>query len=262
VSSSKYLNLLRNKKPTADAPATADATKATDAADATSANTEATETAGVAPKPKKKGTKAPNPKAFTPKKGHATPKRKDVERERGINTAPAEAPESYSEMRRRRKELKASMTKEEYKAYKKKEREQRNARNKEIQDKMDAGEEKYLLERDRGPERRFLRNWVDSRHMLSAWLMPVMLVLLVFMFIGTRQPMIANTASIVGMVIMLVFLAEGIYQGRRAARAVREHFPDTNLKGWSLGFYAWTRASQPRRLRTPKPQVEAGTNIE
>lgn len=253
MSSSKYLNLLRKKKTNTEAqtdlPADADKQK-----DSAPSDTPA--------KPKKKGKQAPNPKAFTPKKGHATPKRKDVERERGINTGPVDAPASYSEMRRRRKEMKASMTKEEYKAYKQKERDQRNARNKEIQDKMDAGEEQYLLERDRGPERRFLRDWVDSRHMLSSWLMPVMLVLLVFMFIGLRQPMISNTASIVGMIIMLIFLIEGIYQGRKATRAVREHFPNSTLKGWTLGFYAWTRASQPRRLRTPKPQVEAGTNID
>lgn len=259
MSSSKYLNLLRNKKPTTGGAEDKAAEQAQAATDGSGANSAATEAAKAA---EKKAKKAPNPKAFTPKKGYATPKRRDVERERGINTGPAEAPKSYSEMRKRRKELKASMSKEEYKAYKQKERDQRNARNKEIQQKMDAGEEQYLLERDRGPERRFLRDWVDSRRMLSSWLMPVMLVLLVFMFIGVAKPMIANTASIVGMVVMLVFLIEGIYQGRRATAAVRKHFPDSTLKGWTLGFYAWSRASQPRRLRTPKPQVEAGTNIE
>ena len=38
-------------------------------------------------------------------------------------------------------------------------------------------------------------------------------------------------------------------------------FPDNTESGWKLGFYAASRASQLRRMRAPRPQVERGTRV-
>lgn len=196
------------------------------------------------------------PKGYTPKKGRPTPKRDEVERARGIRRGPAPTGLTRTEMKAREKALKESMTKAEYKEYKKKQREERAREAKATQAAMDAGDERYLLPRDKGPVRAFVRDWVDSRRFFSELVMPVALFLLVVMFIGQTYPQIAATLSMVVMVIMLAFLIEGIIIGRRANKAVREEFPDTTDTGFGLGFYAYSRASQLRKLRTPKPRVD------
>ncbi|MFV8380787.1 DUF3043 domain-containing protein [Corynebacterium hindlerae] len=198
------------------------------------------------------------PKGYTPKKGRPTPKRNEVERARGVRRGPATPAETRQEMKAREKALKESMTKEEWKEYKKKQREERNRRAKETQAAMDRGDERYLLPRDKGPVRAFVRDWVDARRFFSELVMPVALLLLIVMFIGQSYPQIAATLSMIAMVIMVLFFVEGIFIGRRANKAVREKFPDTTDTGFGLGFYAYSRASQLRKLRTPKPRVAVG----
>ncbi|QGU07840.1 hypothetical protein COCCU_09580 [Corynebacterium occultum] len=203
----------------------------------------------------------PLPKGYTPPKGRPTPKRREVEIERGV-IRPAGGVQSQATLRERRKELKASMSKDEWKEYKRKERDDAAKSRREAQVRMDKGDERYLLPRDQGPERRFVRDWVDSRSFINSWVMPVALVLLVVMLVGTWAPTFANIVSMFAMVLIVVFAIEGVILGRRAAAAVRKKFPDTNVGGFSMGFYAYSRVTQPRRWRTPKPQVEAGSKIE
>ena len=58
-----------------------------------------------------------------------------------------------------------------------------------------------------------------------------------------------------------MFLVEGITIGWRAQKAVQQKFPDTVETGLRLRFYAYNRANQPRRWRTPKPQVNIGDRV-
>lgn len=202
----------------------------------------------------------PQRKGYTPPKGRPTPKRREVEIERGVIRAssPGQSPQG---VRARRKELKASMSKEEWKQHKKKEREETRRQQREAQARMDSGEEKYLLPRDQGRERRFIRDWADSRRFINNAVMPAALVLLVVLLIGNWAPEFANLVSMLAMVLIVVFAIEGVLLGRRAAKATRKKFPDTTLGGFTMGFYAYSRVTQPRRWRTPKPQVELGANI-
>jgi DNA-directed RNA polymerase subunit K/omega len=39
-------------------------------------------------------------------------------------------------------------------------------------------------------------------------------------------------------------------------------FPDNTESRWKLGLYAASRASQIRRMRAPKPQVERGAKVD
>lgn len=201
------------------------------------------------------------PKAYTPKKGRPTPKRDEVERARGIRRGPVSAPETAKEARARRKALKASMTKEEYKEHKRKEREERSRRAKETQAAMDRGDERYLLPRDQGAERRLVRDWVDSKRHINNLVLPLALILLVVLMLGNVYPVLAARLSLVAMIIMLVFFIEGVIIGRGANRIVRERFPETKDHGFGLGFYAYSRASQLRSLRTPKPRVQVGDQV-
>ncbi|MEJ4099361.1 DUF3043 domain-containing protein [Corynebacterium mastitidis] len=201
------------------------------------------------------------PKGYTAPKGRPTPKRKEVEMERGVIRGSGMAPTTPQQQRQKRKELKASMTKEEWKSYKRKEREESRRRQREAQAAMDRGEEQYLLPRDKGPERAFVRDWVDARRFINNFVMPFALVLLVSMFITNGIPEAAAVVSIVSMVFIVVFAAEAVFIGRRANRAVRAEFPNTAQAGFGLGFYAYSRAMQPRRWRSPKARVALGSTV-
>lgn len=201
----------------------------------------------------------PLPKGYTPPKGRPTPKRHDQEVKRGVVRDPNAM--SKPQQAQKRKELKSSMSKEEWKDYKKKERQERREQNKEIQARMDAGEERYLMDRDKGEIRRYVRDWVDSRRFLSNYMLPAMVVLLAIMIIGTFLPRVAEILSLISMVFIICIFVEIVLIGRRANRAVREKFPDTDETGFGLGMYAYSRASQPRGWRTPKPRVEAGAKL-
>ena len=71
---------------------------------------------------------------------------------------------------------------------------------------------------------------------------------------------IANVASLIAMVLIIVPFIEGIIIGRRANALVRERFPESKT-GFGIGFYAYSRATQPRRLRTPRPRKEIGDEV-
>lgn len=204
---------------------------------------------------------APLKKAYTPKKGKATPKRKEAQQHPGTFEARYAPADSYGESRKRRKALKESMTAEEWKEYKAKEREERRKRQRDAQAAMDRGEERYLLPRDKGEERRYVRDIVDSKRYLSNYVMPFFILLLILMLIGQRFPNFGAAVSLVTMALMVVFMVEGIFLGRKVNRQVREKFPHTTATGIPLGFYAYSRATQPRRWRTPRPRVELGQEV-
>ncbi|MFN7244960.1 MAG: DUF3043 domain-containing protein, partial [Dietzia cercidiphylli] len=102
-------------------------------------------------------------------KGKPTPKRRDQERARGLRTGPVTAPVTRKEAKERRKAAEASMTKDERKAAR---AEQRTARE-ERRQLMMAGDDRYVLSRDRGEVRRFARDWVDTHRRLINFFMPL-----------------------------------------------------------------------------------------
>lgn len=199
------------------------------------------------------------PKGYTPPKGRPTPKRHEQEIKRGVLRDPdALTPAQRSQ---RNKDLKASMTKEEWKAYKKEQRAENRRANREMQARMDAGDERYLMDRDKGEVRRYVRDWVDARRFFNNYVMPVALVLLLVMLIGTWLPRVATALSALTMVFILAIFIEAFIIGIRANKAVRAKFPETTDTGFGLGMYAFSRANQPRNWRSPKPQVAIGAKV-
>ena len=63
------------------------------------------------------------------------------------------------------------------------------------------------------------------------------------------------------LVLVLVMAVDGVFIGRRVNKLVDAKFPDNTESGWKLGFYAASRASQLRRMRAPRPQVNRGDEI-
>ena len=48
---------------------------------------------------------------------------------------------------------------------------------------MANGEEKYLVARDRGPQRRYIRDFVDARFSVGEIMIPIMFVVIILTFV-------------------------------------------------------------------------------
>lgn len=204
---------------------------------------ETTAEAGTEGDVKKSGATAP--------KGRPTPRR-DA-RKRG---PVAPAPMTAAEARRRRKEMRTKLSREERKA----EKVARRAQMSERREKMMAGEEAYLLPRDQGPVRKYVRDVVDSRRNVLGLFMPSALGL-IFVMLAVPSVQVQRLLSPAMLVLVVIMVIDGFLIGRRVNRMVDEKFPDNTESGWKLGFYAASRASQLRRMRAPRPQVNRGDKV-
>ena len=225
------MRLLGRKKDNSDSD---------DGADSAGSDAEAGQSAAVG------GTTAP--------KGRPTPKRSEAARRRG---PVAPAPMTAAEARRRRKEVGGPKLS---RAERKAEKVARRANMSERREKMMAGEDAYLLPRDKGPVRRFVRDVVDSRRNVLGLFMPAALGL-IFVMLAVPSVAVQRLLSPAMLVLVLIMVIDGFIVGRKANRLVDAKFPDNTESGWKLGFYAASRASQLRRMRAPRPQVNRGDSV-
>jgi hypothetical protein len=184
-------------------------------------------------------------RGFTPAKGKPTPKRREAEGKRRAPVGPP--PKTTREAMRRNRELRKANPKS---------KEERRAAAKERQARMAAGDERYLLPRDKGPVKAYVRDLVDSRRNLTGLFMPLAVLVLVAMIVPF--PLMQQYATLVCTVLLLAMVVEGVFTGRRVARLAREKFPKETVNGRSIGWYAFVRSSQVRKLRMPKPRVKPG----
>jgi hypothetical protein len=190
----------------------------------------------------------------TAPKGRPTPKRSEAARKRG---PVAPAPMTAAEARRRRKEIGGpKLTRDERKA----DKVARRADMSERREKMMAGEDAYLLPRDKGPVRGFVRDAVDSRRNVLGLFMPAALGL-IFVMLAVPSLTVQRLLSPAMLVLVVIMVIDGFVLGRKVNRLVDEKFPDNTESGWKLGFYAASRASQLRRMRAPRPQVNRGDKV-
>ena len=187
----------------------------------------------------------------TAPKGRPTPKRSERNKPRG---PVAPAPMTASEARQRRKQTRESMTKEERKA----EKVARRAALTQRRERMASGEEAYLLPRDQGPIRRYVRDLVDSRRNVLGLFMPAAFFLL---FIMLAAPRLQLYMSPLMLLLTIAMMVDGLLLARKVNKAVDAKFPDNGETRFKLGMYAVSRATQLRRSRMPRPQVERGAKV-
>jgi hypothetical protein len=161
-----------------------------------------------------------------------------------------------AEARRRRKETGAKLSRAERKAESVARRADMSAR----REKMMAGEDAYLLPRDKGPVRRFVRDVVDSRRNVLGLFMPSALGL-IFVMLAVPSAQVQRLLSPAMLVLVLIMVIDGFVLGRKVNKLVDEKFPDNTESARKLGFYAASRASQLRRMRAPRPQVNRGDSV-
>ncbi|AOZ72697.1 hypothetical protein BK816_04825 [Boudabousia tangfeifanii] len=179
------------------------------------------------------------------KKGRPTPKRKEAEAARRNPIVPADRKAAKA----RSKELKAQ------------ERARRDAEFMRQQQAMRDGDERYMPAREKGPARRYIRDYTDSRWTLSEFVMPVALIGMIASFALVYYPYWRNMLTIFIYVYLLVCILEGFF----ANRAVRKNIATKHPK-WDLpprtGWYLWSRMIMPRPLRNPRPQVKRGEDLD
>jgi hypothetical protein len=165
-------------------------------------------------------------------KGRPTPKRRDAEAlRRAVVKPPANRKEAAKRARDARR---AALAK------------QREA--------LVSGDERHLPARDRGPARRFARDYVDAKFHVAEFFLPIAVLILVLSMV----PSIAtrNLALLMWLFVIVMIVFDSVLTTRRLKKALRARHPDESVKG--ISAYALMRTLQMRRMRLPKPQVKRG----
>lgn len=165
-------------------------------------------------------------------KGRPTPTRREAEAAR---KARAQVPRS-------RKEVAAANRKARLEAQEK------------VRHAYKTGDESGLPLRDRGPVKRFIRDYVDVRFSFIELLIPIMVLTLVLGFI--QNPNVQAMSEIILLGTMIMIVLEMVFLRMKLRKELTQRFPDENLKGTT--YYAIMRAMQMKFLRLPKPQRKIG----
>jgi magnesium-transporting ATPase (P-type) len=165
-------------------------------------------------------------------KGRPTPKRSEAQSQR-------------------RSVANTSMTRKE--AAKRQREERRSALERQRQ-ALASGDERYLPARDKGPVRRFARDFVDSRFNIAEFFLPMAVVILVLSMV--RVAALQNIALLLWLVVIVLIVLDSFVTAFRLKKQLNERFASENRRG--AVAYALMRSLQMRRLRLPKPQVKRG----
>ncbi|GAA4682329.1 DUF3043 domain-containing protein [Streptomyces chumphonensis] len=165
-------------------------------------------------------------------KGRPTPKRREAQAQRrSISKPPADRKEAAKRAREARR---ADMAR------------QRQA--------LATGDERYLPLRDRGQPRRFARDFIDSKWHVAEFFLPIAVLILILSIVPSVQA--KNISLVLWMGVIAMIVVDSVLTARRLKKALRERFPDENLRGVTM--YAIMRTLQMRRMRLPKPQIARG----
>jgi len=169
----------------------------------------------------------------TAKKGRPTPKRSVAEKRR----APVPAPTN------RRDAARLS-------------RQQSAVKRNEARKGLVAGVESQLPARDRGPIRRYVRDWVDCRRTLAEFLLPLVFLFFVPLLFGTARAKQWFSAAL-DIVVIVIFL-ELATMLVLLRRALDREFPKGGPGRKGAMGYGAMRLAAVRMFRLPKPAVRRG----
>jgi hypothetical protein len=183
----------------------------------------------VAKPAKSEPTPEVEPEPTPAKKGHATPTRKEQEAARRRPLVP-------KDRRLAARQNRANMASEREKA----------------RIGMARGDERYLPIRDKGPQKRFVRDYVDARFSAGEVLMPVLVLVILTWFV----PLIADYAFLAFWGVFVLVVVDCIVLGFQVTRKLAAKYGKDKVE--RVRWYAAMRAIQMRFLRLPKPQVKRG----
>jgi hypothetical protein len=168
-------------------------------------------------------------------KGRPTPTRKEAE---AAARARAKVPRTRKELARAQREVKSDSSQK-------------------VRAAMKAGDERYYMARDRGPVRRFVRDFVDSRFSFIELMIPLLILTMVLGYSGnSRLASIGNTI-LLGTILLVVL--DMVVLRFRLRKELARRFPDEDPKGTT--YYALTRGLQMKFMRLPKAKVKIGQTL-
>lgn len=190
------------------------------------------------------------PELPTVGKGRPTPKRSQAQGRRGPVAPP---PKTQREAIKRSKEVGKTLTKEE-----------RRVQSTERRERMMRGDDAYVLPRDRGAVRAYVRDLIDARRNVAGILLPVVLVS--FIVLTIRNQVVATIGPLILLIAILAAVVDSVIFGRQVSRKVAAKFPKgdgtgSSSRSRSLGFYAFNRACLIRKWRVPRPRVRRGDPV-
>ncbi len=168
-------------------------------------------------------------------KGRPTPTRKEAE---AAAKARAKVPRTRKEQMQRQRQTKSESSKQ-------------------VRAAMKSGDERYLLARDKGPVRRFIRDYVDSRFSFVELMIPILIVTMVLGYSGNASLATVGNTLLFGMLLLVVL--DLVLLRRRIRKQLAVRFPDESVKGTT--YYAVTRSLQMKFMRMPKPKVKIGQEL-
>ncbi|KAA1418023.1 DUF3043 domain-containing protein [Nocardioides humilatus] len=168
-------------------------------------------------------------------KGRPTPKRKEAE---AAARAKARTPRTRQELAKREREFKSESSRK-------------------IREGMKAGEERFLLPRDKGPVRRFIRDYIDSRFTIVELLIPLLVIAMILGYAG--NPALASASTIIIFVTFLFVIVDIVVLRLRLRKELARRFPTETLKGTT--WYAVSRSMQMKFMRMPKAKVKIGQSL-
>ncbi|MET0296908.1 MAG: DUF3043 domain-containing protein [Microbacterium sp.] len=119
---------------------------------------------------------------------------------------------------------------------------------------MAAGDDRFLTARDKGPQRRWVRDFIDSGWHLGEFVMPAMVVVIIATFVPVYGIQFYSFVALWAFILFVI--GDMVITSIRVKKLAREKWGDKTEKG--LGWYAAMRTIQMRFLRLPKPQVKRG----
>ncbi len=115
-----------------------------------------------------------------------------------------------------------------------------------------AGDERYLPVRDRGPQKRFARDYVDARYSFGELLIPFMFLIIATSFFQDQFFAVLSISLMWGFIAVLVVDLTIVSIGLK--RRLEKKFGQGSIER-GVRWYAMMRAIQLRPMRMPKPQV-------
>jgi hypothetical protein len=123
---------------------------------------------------------------------------------------------------------------------------------------MANGDEKFLPMRDRGPQKRYVRDYVDARFSVGELLIPLMFAVIILTFIPNPD------VQTIGLLALWAFFALAVIDvvalGFILNRKLAAKFGADRVE--KVRWYSAMRALQLRLMRLPKPQVKRGAYPE
>jgi hypothetical protein len=123
---------------------------------------------------------------------------------------------------------------------------------------MMRGEEKYLPSRDRGPQKKFARDIVDSRFTAGELVMPSMFLFLITTATNIYELQLISLVLMWGLFIVVIL--DALIIGRRVKKLMIAKYTEANVEK-GVAWYAGMRSLQMRPMRLPKPQVKRGHKL-